>query len=133
MTSTIKVELFAVSQTAKKAIYLSCLMKALKLVLSEAFTIECDNLQTIRLLVNKAMKLQTKLCHVDIHSHWLRQEVQCQTIHTIWVPIKEMIADDLIKALITAKHEAFVKTTSLEDQEKCLAFVRKEKDRENAI
>ena len=50
-------------------------MKALKLVLSEALTIECDNLQTIRLLVNKAMKLQTKLCHVDIHSHWLRQEV----------------------------------------------------------
>ena len=44
-----------------------------------------------------------------------------------------MIADDLIKALITAKHEAFVKTTSLEDQEKHLAFVRKEKDRENAI
>lgn len=74
-TSTTKAELLVVSQTAKEAIYLSCLIKALKLVLLKAFIIEYDNLQTIRLLVDKAMKLQTKLRHVDIHSYWLRQKV----------------------------------------------------------
>lgn len=57
-TSSTEAELLAVSQTAKEAIYLSRLMKALKLVLPEAFTIECDNLKTIRLLVDKAMKLR---------------------------------------------------------------------------
>ena len=56
-------------------------MKALTLVIPEALTIECDNAQTIRLLVDESMELQTKLTHVDIHSHWLRQEVQRQTIH----------------------------------------------------
>lgn len=96
-----------VSQTAREAIYLSRLMKALKLVLLEALTIECDNQQTICLLVDKAMKLQTKLRHVDIHSHWLRQEVQRHSIDIQWVPTKETIADGLTKALTTVKHEAF--------------------------
>lgn len=69
--SSTEAELLAVSQTAREAIYLSRLMKALTLVLPETLTIECDNLQTIRLLVDETMKLQTKLRHVDIHSHWL--------------------------------------------------------------
>ena len=42
-------------------------MQALNLVISEARKIECDNAKTIRLLVDKSMKLQTKLRHVDIH------------------------------------------------------------------
>ena len=132
-TSTTKAELLAVSQTAREAIYLSRLMKALKLVLLEALTIEYDNLQTIRLLVDKAMKLQTKLRHVNIHSHWLRQKVQRRTICTIWVPTKEMIVDGLTKALTTAKHKAFIKTTSLEDQGKRLTSIRKEEDRRDVI
>ena len=36
-------ELLAISQTAKEAIYLSCLMQALNLIIPEAFTIECEN------------------------------------------------------------------------------------------
>lgn len=71
-TSSTEAELLAISQSAKEAIYLSCLMLSLTLVLPEVLTIECDNKQTIRLLVGKSMKLQTKLRHVDIQSHWLR-------------------------------------------------------------
>ena len=65
-----KAELLALSQMAKELIYLSRLLKALSLELNEPLAIECDNRQTIRLLVELA-KLQTKLRHVDIHSHWL--------------------------------------------------------------
>ena len=54
-------------------------------------------------------------------------------ICTIWVPIKKMIADGLTKALTMVKHKAFIKTTSLKDQQKCLAFIREKKDRKNAI
>ena len=75
-TSSTKAELLAISQIAKELIYFSQLMKALKLDLHKYFTIECDNTQTIRLLVDKLTKLQTKLRHIDIHSHWLRQEIQ---------------------------------------------------------
>ncbi len=56
-TSSTEAELLAISQTAKGAIYLSRLMQVLKLVIPEALTIECDNAQTIRLLVDKSMKL----------------------------------------------------------------------------
>ena len=69
-------ELFAISQIAKKAIYLFWLIKALKLSIFKAFTIKCDNVQTIYLLVDELTKLQTKLRHVNIHSHWLQQKIQ---------------------------------------------------------
>ncbi len=75
-TSSIKAELLARSQTAKKEIYLSRWMQSLKLVIPEALTIEFDNAQMIRFLVDKSMKLPTKLLHVDIHSYRLRLEVQ---------------------------------------------------------
>ena len=79
-TSSTEAELLAISQMAKESIYLSCLMKALNLTVPEPLIIECDNAQTIRLLVAESTKLQTKLRHVDIHSHWLCQEVQRGTI-----------------------------------------------------
>ena len=104
-------------------------MKALNLIIPEALTIECDNAQTIRRLVDKSMKLQTKLWHVDIHSHWLRQEVQRSSIHIRWVPTKEMVADGLTKALSSAqKHDSFVRMTGIEDQKDLLASIKREED-----
>ncbi len=50
-------------------------MQTLNIVIPEALTIEFDNAQTIRPLVDKSMKLKTKLWHVHIHSHLLGQEV----------------------------------------------------------
>ena len=128
-TLSTEAELLAISQTAKEAIYLSHLMQALNLVIPEALTIECDNVQTIQLLVDESMKLQTKLRHVDIHSHWLRQEVQRGSIHICWVPTKEMIADGLTKALSSAqKHNSFVRMTGIEDQKDLLASIKREED-----
>lgn len=128
-TSSTEAELLAISQTAKEAIYLSRLMQALNLIIPEALTIECDNAQTIRLLVDESMKLQTKLRHVDIHSHWLRQEVQRGSIHIRWVPTKEMVADGLTKALSSAqKHDSFVRMTGIEDQTDLLASIKREED-----
>jgi len=49
-------------------LHISRLPNALKLQI-DALTMECDNRQTIRLLVEEAAKLQTKLRHVDIHRH----------------------------------------------------------------
>ncbi len=51
------------------------LFRALKIELDKSLTIECNNLMTIRLLVEEAAKLQTKLRYIDIHFHWLRQKV----------------------------------------------------------
>ena len=60
-------ELLALSQTAKEAIFLSRLLKAITLKLHEPLTINCDNIQTLRLITEDAAKLITKLRHIDIH------------------------------------------------------------------
>ena len=50
-------ELLTILQIAKKAIYIVRLFRALKVELDESLTIECNNLMTIRLLIQKAVKL----------------------------------------------------------------------------
>lgn len=132
-TSSTEAELLAISQTAKESIYLSRLMKTLTLSLPEALTIECDNMQTIRLLVNESMKLQTKLRHIDIHSYWLRQEVQCKSIHIRWVPTKKMAADGLTKPLSAPNHETFIEMMGIEDQVDLLTSIKKEEELKDAL
>ena len=60
-TSSTEAELLALSQTTKEAIYMSRLLIALRLEIDKPLTIECDNRQTIRLLVEQSARLQTKL------------------------------------------------------------------------
>jgi GTP cyclohydrolase FolE2 len=92
-------ELLALSQTAKEGIFLSRLFKALSLSLNEPLIIDCDNTQTLCLIKEESAKLVTKLRHVDIHSHWLRQEYNQGRIRLRWKPTSEMITDGLTKAL----------------------------------
>jgi hypothetical protein len=71
-------------------------------------TIHYDNTQTISLVTKETSKLQTKLRHVDIHNHWLRQEVQRGTISVEYIPSTSMPADGLTKALPGNKWQAFL-------------------------
>jgi hypothetical protein len=52
---------------------------------------------------------------VDIHQHWLRQEVQAGRIDIKWMPTAEMPADGLTKQLPRQKHEEFVRQLNLVD------------------
>jgi hypothetical protein len=42
---------------------------------------------------------QTKLRHVDMHNHWLRQAVKQKEINVTYPPSSELMADGLTKAL----------------------------------
>jgi hypothetical protein len=53
--------------------------------------------------------LRTKLRHIDIHNHWLRQEVRDARIDVRWVSITEMPADGLTKALPRQRYEVFIR------------------------
>ena len=44
-------------------------------------------------------RLQTKLRHVDIHNHWLRQEVARKVIKVEYTPSDNIIADGFTKSL----------------------------------
>ena len=86
--------------------------------------IECDNTQTINLVTAEIATLKTKLRHVDIHNHWLRQEVQEGKIKVEYTRSAEMIADGLTKALPKGKWPAFLRQLGLEDVQ------ARQKDRE---
>ena len=48
-------------------------------------------------------------------------------------PIKKMIADKRIKALMSANHKVFIEIIGLKDQEKCLVFIKLEKNQQDVF
>jgi Reverse transcriptase (RNA-dependent DNA polymerase) len=115
-TSSTEAELLALAQAAKEAMFIGRLLCDLTVRLDERkITIHCDNKQTIRLVKQEIARLVTKLKHVDIHHHWLRQAVQEGTIDVIWVPTKEMMADGLTKALPREQFDRSRKQLNLKD------------------
>ena len=54
-------------------------------------------------------KLHTKLRHVDINQHWLREKVQQGEFDVIYVKSGDMVADGLTKVLTPQLHENFIK------------------------
>lgn len=115
ITFSIEAELLAISKTAKKIIWWKRFFEAIRFDTDETLQIKCDNRQTIRILTKKIMKLDTKLRHVDIHQHWLRQKVQNGRINVSWMLTNEMSADGLTKHLPRQKHEVFLKQLNLVD------------------
>lgn len=113
-TSTTEAELLALSQVAKEAMFTSRLLKELNILLPQStITIHCDNIQTINLVTKETSKLHTKLRHVDIHNHWLRQEVQRGTITVEYTPSADIPADGLTKALPGNKWKGFLDQLNL--------------------
>jgi len=115
-TSTTEAELLALSQAAKESLYMSRLFEELSISLdSSRIRIQCDNTQTIRLITEEIATLKTQLRHVDIHNHWLRQEVMEDRIEVVYTPSARLMADGLTKALQGPKFEEFVRQIGLVD------------------
>ena len=112
---TTKAELLSLSTAAVEIIWWQRFFEAIGFNLERDFTLLCDNMQTIRLLRQDTPKLDTKLRHIDVHQHWLRQEVQDKKIDVRWVPTDKMPADGLTKILPRQRHEAWVKQLNLVD------------------
>ncbi|KAF4310846.1 Integrase catalytic core [Botryosphaeria dothidea] len=112
-TLTTEAELLALSETAKQAYWWRRFFRGIQFEPGHLVQIECDNTQTLRLMEENVGKLVTKLRHVDIHHHWLRQEAQAGNIHFRWTPTAQMIADGLTKPLPKQKHVHFVQGLGL--------------------
>jgi hypothetical protein len=112
-TSTTEAELLAISEAAKSIFWWKRLFNAIDFDPEHNISIQCDNRQTIGLLTKEDPMFRTKLRHVDIHGHWLRQEVQNGNIHINWVPTAEMLADGMTKILPDQKHQEFIKMLGL--------------------
>lgn len=114
-TSSTEAELLALSNATKEVIWWNRLFKSIHFDTQEHLSIQSDNQQTIRLLTKEAIHLTTKLRHVDIHQHWLRQEVQQGHIRLQWVSTNNMLADGMTKPLPRQRFEAFLKQLNLQD------------------
>lgn len=114
-TSTTEAELLALTEAGKTVQWWMRLFQEIGFDPEHPITIRCDNQQTVDLLRKEDPQLRTKLRHVDIHRHWLRQEVQEGRISVEWVPTAEMAADGLTKLLPRQKHQKFVEMLGLVD------------------
>jgi hypothetical protein len=66
-------------------------------------------------MTKDAPKLVTKLRHIDVHQHWLRQEVQAGKIKIEWASTNNMAANSLTKALPRQKYKHFVNQLNIID------------------
>jgi hypothetical protein len=66
-------------------------------------------------MLQDTLKLVTKLKYIDIHQHWLRQEVVRKNLQVQWIQTSEMKADGFTKALPRQKHQEFVQQLNLKD------------------
>jgi len=117
-TSTTEAELLALSHAATEALWWNRLFEDIGFKLDHELIINCDNQQTIRLLVKDLPTLVTKLKHVDIRQHWLREQVADNKIKITWIPTNHMPADGLTKPLPRQKHENFIQQLGLVDLSK---------------
>ena len=124
-TSSTEAELLALSQTTKEALFLSRLFHSMQLELDQQLVIQCDNRQTIRLITEESAKLQTKLRHVDIHNHWLRQEHAAGRVQVKWIRTIDMIADGMTKSLSKEKHSRFLDQLGFEHIGQMLAVEKR--------
>jgi hypothetical protein len=114
-TSSTEAELLSLSIAGREVIWWRRFFESIRFDTQQHTKIHCDNMQTIRILTKEAIKLDSKLRHVDIHRHWLRQEIQNSRIALQWLPTAEMPADSLTKPLPAQKHAAFIKQLNLVD------------------
>ena len=114
-TSTTEAKLLALSHTAKELLWWERFYQGVQLDLDQDYQIHCNNLQTVGLMLKETPKLVTKLKHIDIHGHWLRQEVSHENIQIQWISTTEMPADGLTKSLPRQKHESFIRQLNMVD------------------
>ena len=75
-TSTTEAELVALSAAARELLALDRFLKQIVLNSTIPKKLMCDNQQTVKILTQGAPLLTTKLRHIDIHQHWLRERLR---------------------------------------------------------
>ena len=114
-TSTTEAELLALLHSGKESIWWTTLFNKLGFSTGQKMTLYNNNRQTIRLLTATEPLISTKLRHVDISQHWLRERTQAGDLHVAWLETNRMIADGLTKLLPPQKHKNFVELLGLVD------------------
>ena len=104
--STTESEYVAVTHASKEVLWLRSLITQLFDVILEPTTIFSDNQSAIMLTKDHQYHPRTK--HIDIRFHFIRWIIENGSIHLIYCPTDDMLADTLTKALPSPKVRHFV-------------------------
>ena len=80
ITLTTKAELLALLHISAWLLQWGHFFLNIDLNIKQELTVYCDNLQIVGLMIKDLLKLMTKLKHIDIYQHQLRQEVANQSL-----------------------------------------------------
>ncbi|KAL1973313.1 hypothetical protein VTN31DRAFT_5948 [Thermomyces dupontii] len=108
-TSTTEAELLAACHAGKEIFAWRRFFAQLGFDPGEDLDLICDNKRVTDLVANEAPMISTRLRHVDIHQHWLRERVQEGSLRILWVKTADMPADGLTKPLASLqRHHRFI-------------------------
>jgi hypothetical protein len=116
-TSTTEAELTALSYGTRELIALTRLLRQMNFEIPDTIDLLCDNEQTVNIVNGRTKALNTRLRHINIQQHWLREVMTASTpspllsgitLKVKWVPTDQMPADGLTKLLDVQKHKKFL-------------------------
>ena len=113
--SSTEAALLALPEAARQTLWWKRFIATIQFNTQQPMAIYCDNKQTFGLMESETPRLSTHLRHVDIHSCWLRQEIQQKRVATDWIPTADMPADGLTKPLTTQKHQNSIRLINMVD------------------
>ena len=103
--STTESKYVTVTHTSKEAIWLRSLISQLFNITLDPTTLFSDNQSTITLMKDHQYHLRTK--HINIRFHFICWIIENGSIHLIYCPTEDMLADTLTKALPSLKVKHF--------------------------
>jgi len=95
--STTEAEYIAGCEASKEAIWITRLLKELKLEGKQTVPLYCDNQSAIRLAKNPEFHQRTK--HIDVKYHFIREQIEKGVISLEFVGTEDQLADLFTKPL----------------------------------
>lgn len=113
--STTEAELTALTHGVRDLIAISRLLSQIHAHPAGPIDVLCDNQQTVGIANNTQPYITTKLRHIDVQQHWLRELIQKQATYIpenprlsiSWIETSKMPADGLTKLLSHEKQRNF--------------------------
>ncbi len=89
----------------KEGLWLKSLLSEVFRPFTKPLTLFSDNQAAIALMHNHQYHMCTK--HINVHYHWIRWVVEEGTMHLVYCPTDDMVANALTKALPSPKVKHF--------------------------
>jgi len=105
LLSTTESEYVAVTHGGKEGLWLHSLLSEVFGTLKSPTTLFSDNQAAIALTHDHQYHSRTK--HIDVRYHWIRWVVEEGSLHLVYCPTDNMVADALTKALPSPKVKHF--------------------------